>query len=107
MDQILVYVTAANDEEARLLAETLVNEGLAACANIVPGITSIFRWQGKVETSTETLCLFKSTSGHFAALNRRVLELHSYETPCVVALPLVDGNPAFMKWILDSMPKAK
>ncbi len=75
---------------------------LYACANIVPGITSVFRWQGKVETSAETLCLFKSTRGRFAALNRRVLELHSYETPCVVALPLADGNPAFLEWIAAS-----
>ena len=102
MDPVLVYVTAANDEEARLLAETLVNEGLAACANIISGVRSIFRWQGRVESSTETLCLFKSTAGRFAALNRRVLELHSYETPCVVALPLADGNPAFLEWISAS-----
>ena len=107
MEPILVYITAANRKEADLIAETLVSEGLAACANIVsgaPGISSLFRWQGRLERAEEVLCLFKSTREHFSALNRRVLELHSYETPCVGALPIVDGNPDFLEWIAASCP---
>ena len=102
MEQILVYITTADRAEAEKIASALVEERLAACANILDGVQSIFHWQGKIENSREALCLLKTTKSNFAALNSRVLELHSYETPCVVALPLSDGNPSFLNWITAS-----
>ena len=102
MEQILVYITTADRAEADKIAMALVSEKLAACANICEGIDSLFHWRGKIESSRESLCLLKSLREKFPALNKRVLELHSYETPCVVALPIIDGNPDFLAWIAES-----
>ncbi|MDL2307068.1 divalent-cation tolerance protein CutA [Desulfovibrio sp. OttesenSCG-928-C06] len=102
MEPILVYITVADRAEADKIAAALVNEKLAACANICDGVNSLFHWQGRIDSAQETLCVLKSVRGKFAALNKRVLELHSYDTPCVVALPIIDGNPDFMAWIAES-----
>jgi periplasmic divalent cation tolerance protein len=102
MEAILVYITTANKAEAEKLAAALVGERLAACANIVDGIESVFWWEGKINHSREALCLLKSVPEKFPALRQRALELHSYETPCVVALPILDGNPDFLTWISES-----
>jgi periplasmic divalent cation tolerance protein len=102
MEAILIYITAADKAEAEKLASALVGERLAACANILDGVDSSFWWEGKIEHGREALCLLKSVRGKFPALRQRVLELHSYKTPCVVALPIIDGNPDFLAWISES-----
>ncbi len=98
-DCLLIYMTAPDNKSAVCWCETLVAERLAACANILDGVSSIYWWQGAVEKTAETVCILKTTRGRFAAFTARAQELHSYETPCIVALPLTDGLPDFLDWI--------
>jgi periplasmic divalent cation tolerance protein len=101
-ETILIYVTAANKAEADKLARTLLLERLVAGANIIDNVHSAFWWKGELTQATEAVCVFKSVRKHFNGINRRVKELHSYETPCVLALPVLDGNPDFLEWVEDS-----
>ena len=100
---LMVYVTAADRDEARRIAETLVAERLAACANIIGQIESVYHWEGEVRSSGEAAFLAKTTEACFDALAARVRELHSYELPCVVALPLARGEAAFLGWIQENV----
>lgn len=77
----------------------MVEERLAACANVVDGMTSVYRWQGKLASETETVLILKTRQGLAEAVIARVNALHSYECPCVVVLPVIAGNPAFLDWI--------
>lgn len=103
----LAYVTAEDREEAGMLAETIVGERLAACANILGTITSVYHWEGEVEQGQEVALLFKTRRDLLEALTARVRELHSYDCPCVVALPVEGGNAAFLQWISDETAKAQ
>jgi periplasmic divalent cation tolerance protein len=95
----LIYVTTASRAEAEKIAEAVVTERLAACANILDGVTSIFHWEGKLCRENEAVLILKTTDEKTAALTARIKELHSYECPCVVVLPIEGGNPAFLEWI--------
>lgn len=99
MDPVFVYMTAASPDEARRIARTLVEERLAACVNIQDGMTSIYRWEGEVETASETVMIAKTVRDRFAALAKRVRDIHSYAVPCVVEIPLGRGNPAYLEWL--------
>ncbi len=106
-DAIVVLVTVPNAEVAARLAETLVGEALAACVNVLPEVTSTYRWQGRVEHDREQLCLMKTTRDGFERLRARVLELHPYELPEVIALPIVAGHAPYLAWIAGAVgPKA-
>lgn len=98
-DKILVLTTVGSEAEARTIANALVERKLAACANILPRIQSIYRWQGKVEESEEYLLLVKTTEDQFAKLSEAIAELHSYEIPECIALPISHGSEAYLKWI--------
>lgn len=100
-----VYVTTKNREEAVQIGTKIVEEKLAACANILDGMESIYRWQGKIETSKETVLVLKTTYSNVAKLTKRVKALHSYEVPCVVSLNIAEqeGNPDYLNWIRDSV----
>src|SRR5436853_194052 len=100
MEALFIYVTASSETEAGKIAETIVAERLAACANILSGIKSFYHWQGKVEQGSETAILFKTRSGFFEAVEKRVRELHSYNAPCIVSWPLQDVSDAFLHWIV-------
>jgi periplasmic divalent cation tolerance protein len=95
-----VYVTASSRDEALKIARHMVEERLAACANILPGITSVYWWEGKVQEEGEVSLILKTRRDLVDPLVARVKELHSYTCPCVVALPLSGGNPAFLDWIV-------
>lgn len=101
-DELIVLVTTANAEEAARIAEVLVSERLAACVNIVPGIESIYRWEGKVTRDSESLMIIKTTGERYDTLELRVKELHSYSTPEVIALRIDRGSEQYLKWITDS-----
>jgi periplasmic divalent cation tolerance protein len=103
-DYIVVYVTAPEDEAVDL-AKTLVNERLVACVNIVPGLRSIYWWQGKVEDEPEVLCIMKTRTTLFEALRDRVRELHSYEVEEIIALPIMAGNLPYLDWIKENTRK--
>jgi len=99
---VVVLVTTADAEEGARLGRTLVEERLAACANLVGPIRSIYRWQGAVEEAGEHLVLLKARAADVAALETRVRALHSYEVPEVVALPIVAGSAPYLAWLADS-----
>lgn len=99
MNTKLIYVTAPSHSEAERIAETVVNERLAACANILNGVTSIFHWEGQLCREDEAVLILKTADEKTAALTARIKELHSYECPCIVVLPIEGGNPAFLEWI--------
>lgn len=99
MKTSLVYVTASGLDEARKIARRAVEGRLAACANIIPAIESIYHWEGRVETGAEAAVIFKTRTSLVPELTAAVREMHSYQCPCVAAVPLSGGNPDFLKWI--------
>lgn len=99
----LVYVTCESVREAEKIATVVVAEHLAACVNILPETRSTYLWQGQVEQAGETILLAKTTVSGFPALERRILGLHSYECPCIVALPLLAGHAPFLHWLRESV----
>ena len=94
-----VYVTAANEDEALRISRALVSERLAACANVLGGIQSVYWWDGKVCEGNEVALVLKTSADRKAELIERIKALHSYDCPCVVCLPITDGNPDFLRWI--------
>ena len=101
-DELIVLVTTSNAEEAARIADVLVSERLAACVNIVPGIESIYRWEGKVTRDHESLMIIKTTAERYDELERRVKELHNYSTPEVIALKIERGSEQYLSWLRDS-----
>jgi periplasmic divalent cation tolerance protein len=98
-DVLVVFVTTPSQEKAAELARTLVEERLAACGNVLPGVRSIYRWEGKVEDDAEVLLLLKTTRERFPALRDRVLALHPYRVPEVIALPVETGSDGYLAWV--------
>lgn len=96
---ILVYVTAPSLEEAERIATELVECRLAAGVNILPSVRSVYRWKGALCKSTEVALIIKTEEACFPALADRIRELHSYETPCIIAAPITFGIPEFLDWI--------
>jgi len=102
----IVLTTAPTPEEAERLARTLVEERLAACVTFVPDARSIYRWQGQIETSTETLLLIKTATAQLEDLAARLHALHSYETPEFLVIVPEGGSPAYLGWIASSLASA-
>lgn len=102
-DVSVVLVTAPDGDTAERLGRALVQERLAACVNVVPAITSIYRWEGRVETDAEVLLVIKTATRGFESLRRRVVELHPYDTPEVLALDVRDGARAYLDWVVGSV----
>jgi periplasmic divalent cation tolerance protein len=100
---MVVLCTCANHQDALQIGGALVEERLAACVNILPGVQSIYRWKGEVEQSDEVLMLIKTIGQRFEALRDRVKELHPYKTPEIVALPVADGLGDYLKWIAEEV----
>ena len=99
----VVLTTAADPEEAGRLGRTLVEERLAACATLVPAVQSIYRWEGKVESATETLLLLKSGAEQLPALEARLQQLHSYQTPEFLVLKVDAGSQGYLHWLHASL----
>lgn len=99
MNCSLLYVTTGSVEEAKSIARVLVEERVVACANILPGMTSLFYWEGEAQEDNEVVLILKTRSALAEAVKERVLALHSYTCPCVVALPIAGGNAGFLEWI--------
>jgi periplasmic divalent cation tolerance protein len=96
---IVVFVTAGSSAEGERLARALVEERLAACVNRVAAVQSVYRWEGQVEESAEELLVIKTRAELFAALEKRVRELHSYAVPEVIALPIINGSESYLRWL--------
>jgi periplasmic divalent cation tolerance protein len=99
MDTVFVYITAADASEAEVIARTVVEERLAACANILGSSRSIYWWEGELCDGEETALVLKTSSSRKRELVDRIKQLHSYDCPAIVCLPIADGNPDFLKWI--------
>ena len=98
-DLLLVFSTFPDDAKAREVARTLVGERLAACANLLPGMTSLYVWKEQTEECAEVLALFKTTRAAYPALENRLRTLHPYELPEIIALPPAAGLPAYLAWV--------
>lgn len=102
----LLYMTARDKTEAFQIGEALVNEKLVACVNIFSGMESIYHWEGKLCKENEVVVIAKTTSDLVQAVVDRVIKLHSYAVPCVVAIPILEGNPGFLNWVENETKKA-
>jgi len=100
-DAMLVLTTLPNSDAAADLAKKVVGEKLAACANVLPAVRSIYRWQGAVQDENEVLVLLKTRRAQFERLKTRILELHPYDVPEVIAIPVEQGHGAYLDWIAN------
>lgn len=103
MSELFVYVTTESKEEARKIGARLVEEMLVACVNIVDGIESMFWWKDKIEIANEALFVAKTTEENMDVVIETIKKMHSYEVPCIVSLPITNGNPDFLKWISNTV----
>ncbi|MFC5742684.1 divalent-cation tolerance protein CutA [Dyella tabacisoli] len=99
---LLCYCTCPDAASAQMLADALVGESLAACVNQLTGVVSTYRWQGAVTTDSEILLLIKTTAARFEALKTRLLQLHPYELPELIAVPVERGHTAYLDWVRAS-----
>ena len=99
---IVIYITSGNTEEADNIATGLVKEGLAACVNIIPSIKSVYKWKGEICNDNESLLIVKSRKSLLLEIIEWVKKHHSYETPEIIAIPIVEGSKDYLKWIDDS-----
>lgn len=100
---IMIWVTVPSEEVGVSIVERLVEERLVACGNLVPGLRSIYRWEGKVERSQEALLILKTLADRFDAVRERIVELHPYDCPEVLRTEVEDGHPPYLQWIADSV----
>jgi periplasmic divalent cation tolerance protein len=99
---LLIFCTCPDQATAERIAETVVEERLAACVNLVPGLTSVYRWEGQVQRDAELLLLIKTRAAIYPLLEARLHELHPYQTPEIIALPIPAGSAAYLTWLEDN-----
>ena len=102
MTAVIVLSTFPADQDASTLARTLVEERLAACVNVLPPMASIYRWEGAIEQATEHQLVIKTSASRVSELKARIAELHPYEVPEVLVLPVADGAAAYLQWVYES-----
>jgi len=107
MSYVIVMMTASSKEEAARIVRALLEEKLIACANILDSVTSFFWWQNKIDQENEALVLMKSKQSLFKKISKRVKELHSYDVPEVLAVPVVDGSSDYLGWLEESLGSVK
>lgn len=96
---VVIFVTASTEEEAKKIESTLLDQRKAACVNIILGVKSFFWWKGEIETAQEVLLVIKTKTSKLNEIIRIVKEIHSYETPEIIALPIIGGNEDYLRWI--------
>tara|TARA_Y100000590_G_scaffold470732_1_gene668936 strand:+ start:2039 stop:2365 length:327 start_codon:yes stop_codon:yes gene_type:complete len=101
MSFILVYTTCSSEDEAALIADNLLREGLVACANIIPSMVSLYRWEDKIVQDRECIVLLKTIEKNFNSIEKIIIELHSFDRPCIICIPISEINNEFGKWIKD------
>ena len=105
MDFAIILTTASAAEEGRSIANTLVEKQLAACVNIIPKISSVYRWEGQIQSETEVLLLIKTTKDLEAKVYREVQAVHSYDTPELITLPITNGSETYLDWMTTAVRK--
>lgn len=103
-DPVLISTTAESEDLLNQIAYALLEKQLAACCQISGPIKSVYRWDGKVQSSVERCCSVKTTKNHVAAVMATIQEMHSYDEPEIIVTPIVDGSASYLKWIADSVP---
>ena len=103
MEIHLIYITTGSKDEAKRIGKALINTRLPACVNIIENMYSMYMWDGKLQDDNETILIAKTTKEGMPDLIEKVNSLHSYDCPCIVSLPVSDGNPAFLKWVADEV----
>lgn len=99
----LIYITTGNKEEAKTIGKELITSRLAACVNIVDNMNSLYMWEGELQDDNETILIAKTEETNVPALIEKVKSIHSYDCPCVLSLPVADGNKAFLNWIASEV----
>lgn len=99
---LVVYCACPDQATAERIAATLVDERLAACVNLLPGVTSIYRWRGQIQRDAETLLMIKTRSAVYRLLEARISELHPYEVPEIIALLIQTGSASYLNWIMEN-----
>lgn len=99
MNNCIIYCTVPNEFTANLIATTIVEESLAACVNILPSVTSIYKWEDQVQTDNELLLIIKTTQEKYEQAEKRIKELHEYTTPEIIAVPIINGSEEYQNWI--------
>jgi periplasmic divalent cation tolerance protein len=102
-EALLVFCTCGDRSEARRIAGTLVEERLAACVNIIGGVQSVFRWEGQVSEAEEVQLLIKTVPQRYPAVQKRIAELHSYDTPEIFAVSIADGSEKYLRWLQEQV----
>lgn len=102
-EALIVLCTFPSDTEARQIGAALVEKQVAACVNLLPGVTSIYRWQGKINEDAEVLAVIKTTRSVYPKLESLIREWHPYEVPEVVALPVEEGSAAYLNWLTEQI----
>jgi len=105
-DKVVVLITAASRRECKKIATHLVEEKLAACVNITEGIESVYRWEGKITQDKEFLMMVKTARELFPEIKHAVAKIHSYHTPEIICLPIIDGSRNYLQWVSDSVKKS-
>jgi periplasmic divalent cation tolerance protein len=103
MEINMIYITAGSKDEAAMIGKALINSKLAACVNIIENMHAMYMWDGKLQDDKEAILIAKTTKARVSDLIKEVNKLHSYDCPCIVSLPVSDGNPAFLNWISDEV----
>ena len=103
MEVIVVYITFPTVESARQIGTVLIEKQLAACVNLLPKVESIYSWRGEVRKDAEVLAMVKTTAARFTQLEAEVLELHPYENPEIIAVPVSQGSEAYLNWVQDQI----
>jgi periplasmic divalent cation tolerance protein len=101
-DRIVVLITAGSKEEAHKIAKLLLKEKRAACVNIVPGVDSLFRWKGKIDSARESILVVKTRASLFPEIIDLVKKAHSYEVPEIIAVPIIGGSEEYLEWLDDA-----
>lgn len=96
---VYAYITCKNKSEAKKIGKILLQERLAACMNILDNMTSIYWWEGKIQEENETVLIAKTTKKLFPKLSKKVKSIHSYKVPCILQIPIADGNKEYVKWL--------
>jgi periplasmic divalent cation tolerance protein len=102
-DKVVVLITAASRRECKKIAKHLIEAKLAACVNITQEIESVYRWEGKIANDKEFLMLIKTTRELFGEIKHAVAQIHSYHTPEIICLPIIDGSRNYLQWVADSV----
>ena len=107
MSYIIVLMTAPDKDEAKKIVHILLEEKLIACANIIDAVSSFFRWKGKIDEEKEVLVIMKSHKNLFKNISTRILELHSYDVPEILAVPIRDGSSSYLDWMKSCLEQVK